>query len=110
MSSGNKSVGRPTARERSAISAAVIELRQGLGQTQQQFAHALGVSITTIARWETNRPPRGTILADLARIARSEVKTFEIAEIFRRAILDEKMIFSGPGSNMPKPLVLALEV
>ncbi len=31
------------------------ELRQKLGMTQEQFAHALGITLGTVCRWEGGR-------------------------------------------------------
>lgn len=35
----------------------IKQLRLRLGLTQEQFAHKLGVSWTTVNRWEHGRPP-----------------------------------------------------
>lgn len=35
----------------------IRDLREEAGMSQQEFAEAIGCSITTLARWETNRPP-----------------------------------------------------
>jgi len=47
----------------------MIKLRAALGDSQQQFANRLQTAVTTVARYETSRPPSGTALADLARLA-----------------------------------------
>jgi len=77
--------GRPMAGDRHSVSRALIELRKLLGETQQQFASRLGTAITTIARYETSRPPRGRVLARLEQIARSEGHT-NCARTFRSAL------------------------
>ena len=60
---------RPTERKRHRLSQAVIDLRTALGKTQQEFAAYLKTALSTIARYETNRPPSGAILASLAATA-----------------------------------------
>jgi transcriptional regulator with XRE-family HTH domain len=55
---------------RHAASQAVIELRQAMGMTQQQFAvQVLGTAVTTVARYETSHPPSGKMLVTLSDIA-----------------------------------------
>ena len=63
---------RPRTRkeEPSRLSAAVTQLRQALGQTQQQFAQTLGTAVTSIARYETSRNPSGPILVRLKDLTR----------------------------------------
>lgn len=75
---------RPTSRVRKPISEAVIRLREALGENQQQFANRLGTAITTIARYETSRPPSGQILLYLARLA-VEYDRHEEAILFRES-------------------------
>lgn len=57
-------------REKTPVAKAVRELRQVLGETQQDFAYRMNTAIRTIARWETIRPPKAAdtlnALADLA--------------------------------------------
>lgn len=76
---------RPTTRKRDSVSLAVIKLRTALGDSQQQFAARLGVAITTIARWETQRPPGGKVLHALERLARTH-KENDLAMAFSRAL------------------------
>src|SRR6185312_3179307 len=54
---------------RTAVSRAVIALRESLGMTQQQFSNAVEKTLGTIAVWETSKPPRGEALLDLAEFA-----------------------------------------
>jgi transcriptional regulator with XRE-family HTH domain len=78
--------------DRHDVSLALIELREHLGETQPQFANRIGVAVTTIARYETQRPPRGQMLARLEQVARSEGHT-KCANTFRFAL--EKELGSG---------------
>lgn len=71
-----------------SITDAVKGLRTGLGETQQQFAYRMKTAISTIARWETVRPPRGKALAQLFRLA-AEKDLLELAAIFHHALLNE---------------------
>lgn len=73
---------------RSVVSQALIELRKLIGETQQQFANRLGTAITTIARYETTRPPRGRVLVRLEQIARSKGHK-KCARAFRSALEKE---------------------
>lgn len=79
---------RPTSRSRGPISEAMIKLRQALGDNQQQFANRTKTAVTTIARYETIRPPKGRILAQLARIAETAGR-HDIAKIFDEALQSE---------------------
>ena len=53
----------------------VQQARRSLGMTQQEFAHRLGVAVSTVARWETgvNRPSR--MATKLITLLRSEPET-----------------------------------
>ena len=53
----------------SAAGEAVKALRQHLKMTQQRFAQEVGISINSIARYETGRTPRGRILITLQDLA-----------------------------------------
>ena len=46
----------------SPLQGAVRQLRKGLGETQEKFAHRLGTAVRTIARYEGERPPTGLVL------------------------------------------------
>jgi transcriptional regulator with XRE-family HTH domain len=83
------------------ITKAVRSLRAGLGDTQQQFAHRLGMAISTVVRYELSRPPRGKVLADLERLAVSN-GCFREAAIFRNAFYEEFEL-CGAGSASPTP-------
>jgi len=66
------------------ITQAVRNLRVALGDTQQSFAHRLGMAISTVVRYESTRPPRGKVLVQFERLARKHGLK-EIAFIFRGA-------------------------
>jgi transcriptional regulator with XRE-family HTH domain len=76
---------RPSNRKRSDLAEAVAQLRSALGDTQQQFAARLGTAITTIARYETIRPPQGAALAQFINLARASGQP-ELADIFQGAL------------------------
>ena len=48
----------------------VAAVRRAIGMTPAEFAHAFGVSVTTIRRWESGRSPQGPARALLRVIAR----------------------------------------
>ena len=73
---------------RHAISNALVDLREHLGETQQQFANRIGAAVTTVARWETKRPPKGKILAQLEQAARNS-GAVDIAEFFHTTLQKE---------------------
>jgi len=79
--------------EPNPVSDAVRKLRECLGQTQQEFAHSLGVAITTVARWETTRPPKGKILAELERLA-TENHQSELVHVFDDALMADLGVFA----------------
>jgi transcriptional regulator with XRE-family HTH domain len=64
---------------------AVIALRRELGMTQQQLSEAMKVTVVTVCRWETVRPPSGLSLVRLADFAMESGK-FQIAEVFRKTV------------------------
>jgi len=67
---------RPNSTKREAASEALIELRQAMGKTQQEFStYILNSAINTVARYETTHPPKGDALLRLARIARDAATT-----------------------------------
>jgi transcriptional regulator with XRE-family HTH domain len=67
------------------VQKAVIALRQHLGMTQQQFAEGLDVTVVTVCRWETSRPPTGFSLFRLLFLAR-EHKLTEIAAALAKSV------------------------
>lgn len=67
---------------------ALKKLRLGLKETQQTFANRMKTAITTIARYETSRPPRGRALVQLEKIAR-ENGFEEYANVFRDALNED---------------------
>jgi transcriptional regulator with XRE-family HTH domain len=87
---------RPLEKTRSELSRAVVELRKALGDSQQQFAGRLRIAMTTIARYETSRPPKGKALATMARVA-EEIGRKDLADEFLLALNAEL----GPLSGAP---------
>lgn len=83
---------RPLKKERGDLSSAVVRLRKALGDTQQAFASRLGTAITTVARYETIRPPRGNALVQFTQLAKSKGE-LELAKVFEDALSEE---FGGP--------------
>lgn len=81
------------------LSAAVKRVREELHLTQQQFAVRLGVSMNTIARWETGRTPAAGMLLILAQAAEGAAMP-ELAKLFRsnvdRPALREAYGVHGP--------------
>jgi transcriptional regulator with XRE-family HTH domain len=73
---------------RNKVTEAVRDLRNRLGDTQQQFANRLGMAISTIVRYELSRPPRGRVLADLENLAVNNGCSVEAA-VFRNALYEE---------------------
>lgn len=76
---------RPRTSEANPISDGLRELRQALGLTQQQLSERLKVTVTTVARWETTRPPRILRLAQIERLARMNNKDI-LAGLFQSEI------------------------
>jgi transcriptional regulator with XRE-family HTH domain len=72
-------------RKSTPVQGAVIALRKELGMTQQQLSEAMNITVVTVCRWETVRPPSGLSLVRLADFAMESGK-FEIAEAFRRTL------------------------
>jgi transcriptional regulator with XRE-family HTH domain len=70
------------------VSEAVRQLRSTLGLTQQAFAVKLDTALTTIARWETVRSPRGRTLNELARLA-EDMDRRDLAGVFREELMAE---------------------
>jgi transcriptional regulator with XRE-family HTH domain len=81
------------------LSQAVKKLREALGQTQQDFAQTLDAAITTIARYETGRAPKGGYLARLAEIA-SQNNLIELSEVFRGALIEELGSWDSTGYTL----------
>jgi transcriptional regulator with XRE-family HTH domain len=90
---------RTNKREVGELSNAVKELREALGQTQQQFAQTLSTAITTIARYETGRAPKGWFLARLAEVAGQNNLT-DLATFFRGALVKELGSWDSTGYTL----------
>jgi transcriptional regulator with XRE-family HTH domain len=91
------------------IAEAVAEMRKRMGDTQEQFAARLGYAVRSVARYESNRPPKGFVLIRFARIAYTNGFR-DVAEVFLGAIREEtevEAVFGKdggiylPGSTVP---------
>jgi transcriptional regulator with XRE-family HTH domain len=71
-----------------AASNAVRELRHALDMTQQEFAVQLGLALPTIARYETDRTPKGKVLSEFLRLAEQKNRA-DLAAIFRRELNEQ---------------------
>src|SRR5207248_2079331 len=70
------------------VQAAIREMRLRLGLRQAHLARELRKTTTTISRWETFRPPMGTMLAQLRAFA-GEKGCAKEAELFALALSGE---------------------
>jgi transcriptional regulator with XRE-family HTH domain len=84
---------------KSQIMAAVKSLRHALGDTQQGFAHRLGLAISTVVRYESTRPPKGRALEQLAQVAEQAGLDAE-AGAFRNALVQELGLTITPHAVM----------
>jgi transcriptional regulator with XRE-family HTH domain len=71
---------------------AVKDLRAHLGESQQQFAFTIGISIRGLANYEAGRVPNPKALISLARVA-SGVRRPDLVGVFMRALGDELGLF-----------------
>jgi len=81
------------------LSQAVKKLREALGQTQQQFAQTLNTAITTIARYETGRTPKGQFLSRLEAVA-TQNNQIELAKVFRDGLLRQLGSWDSTGYTL----------
>jgi transcriptional regulator with XRE-family HTH domain len=77
-----------TKKRRTPVQEAVLALRKQLGLTQQQLAVAMNVTVVTVCRWETSRPPSGFSLVQLMMFAR-RCDTAELSNLFEKHIWEE---------------------
>jgi len=70
---------------------AVKALRLALGDTQHRFANRLGLAISTVVRYETNRPPKGKALAQLLATAESN-ELFDLTHAFKFALAQDLQV------------------
>lgn len=71
---------RPTAVTRSRLAEAVRRIRLQLEETQEEFARRLGVSVGSVARYETNARPSQRVIRKLRDLAR-DVGRFDLMEL-----------------------------
>lgn len=76
---------RPPSRQKTLLSKNVIELRKRLGLTQQAFSQEVGVTLATVARWESAVPPRGPSLRTLRDFAKKK-GYLDLAEEFNNSL------------------------
>src|SRR5215831_17070780 len=86
-------------RDKTEAQLAILELRKHRGLTQQQLAVHMGVTLTSVNRWETRRPPRGYFLMRLASVA-MDFERKDLAEIFL-AGADKELAAIGELSGLP---------
>lgn len=98
---------RPRNKPRDPISEALIQLRQALGENQQQFANRTQIAMTTIARYETSRRPTGKALAQFARVA-EQAGRHDLATVFETALTRELGTDSPVLSQTEQALTAAL--
>jgi transcriptional regulator with XRE-family HTH domain len=73
------------ARLKNPVSAALRELRQRAGLSQEGLARMLRVAVQTCVLWETKRPPTGVILLRLSDLA-AHYHFDDLKEVFEKAI------------------------
>ncbi len=66
------------------VAEAIKEVRSHLNESQQEFSNRLGVTLSTVARYESVKPPKGPILVRIAEIARASGRD-DLADILRQA-------------------------
>lgn len=67
---------------------AVRLLRRRLGDTQQAFAQRIVLAISTVVRYEHNRPPKGKALAMFEQLATRHGHG-DLADVFRKVLQEE---------------------
>jgi transcriptional regulator with XRE-family HTH domain len=72
-------------KKKTQVQLALIELRRRLGMTQQGLSEALHVTMVSVCRWETSRPPAGLSLIRLAKYAR-DAGLNDVAVIFEEEL------------------------
>jgi transcriptional regulator with XRE-family HTH domain len=95
----------------------VIGLREALSLNQQDFANRLSTAITTVARWETSRPPSGIALSALAKLAdesgQGDFALAFISELIRetnlREIKGSHLQVDASGENPKGTLLIHIE-
>jgi transcriptional regulator with XRE-family HTH domain len=80
---------------------ALLALREHLGLTQRALALALDVTVVTVCRWETSRPPSGASLVRLAAFARASGEG-DLAKIFSQSF-DAEFHLSEDSLRLPLP-------
>jgi transcriptional regulator with XRE-family HTH domain len=78
-------MGTRRTRSKSHVSAALRELRERRGISQEALARVLRVALQTVTLWETKRPPSGLILLRLSEMA-GDYGFADLKEVFEEAI------------------------
>ena len=86
-----------------ALVQAVLRLRKRLGDTQQQFANRLGMSIRAVANYEKDRRPDPRALSRLLKEA-ERMRDTDLADTFRAALKEEMASLYGPPSPQGFPV------
>jgi len=64
----------------------IVKLRQDLGLTQQELASALGITVSSLHKWETGKvaSPRLTLRQTLRLVEITQKPLSELVEIFEQ--------------------------
>ncbi|MBZ5626112.1 MAG: helix-turn-helix domain-containing protein [Acidobacteriia bacterium] len=84
---------------------AVVELRRALGLNQTLFARRIGVSTSTVYRWETQKPPRGPVLTRLSELSES-LQRPDLQGVFKLALGESVASPSAPVDDAEIPPTL----
>lgn len=86
---------RPGAEGKGGMAAAVRQLREHMGCTQQDLAVRAGLTVRGIARYESGeREPTGKGLAQLAKVA-AEMGHADLARLFARKLMEQLGLSHG---------------
>jgi transcriptional regulator with XRE-family HTH domain len=91
------------------VQMAMVELRRHCGFTQAQLAQEMDVTLTTVSRWESIRPPSGPSLIRIQAFAEQVGRT-DLAKLFAESLSREFGLVGsvGPVWSAGKPLRDAL--
>ena len=89
------------------IAQAIKELRNHLQESQQDFSHRLGVTLATISRYESIKPPKGPIIMRFADLSQT-VGRADLAAIFEQAEEAHRRTKTSPIAGAVRQLRAAL--